>query len=312
MVRLKGLGRYWDQYVRYQMSTPSFQGDINHIIDHGYGHLLRSLPAEKSIVTFHDSTASVMEGISWRTRLAVRYSLAAMQKAACVITDSEKSREGFLKLVPYPEKKVHVVYPGIDRAFRVLPDQEKIREVYQLPKSFILHVGHNLPYMNLDQVLLTMESLLKDKRLDVHLVKVGEPFTKKQEAILERSDLKKKVLHLGKVSLQDLVSIYNCAEMLFYPVYYAGFGLPPLEAMACGTPVLCSNRGSLPEILGDAALMVDLGDHEKIVEAVALLLTDQNISQRYRMKGLRRAESFTWEETAHQVLAIYRNVYEAN
>jgi hypothetical protein len=100
---------------------------VNHVIDHGYGHLLHSLCKEKSIVTFHESVVNKLEDISWRTRFSVRYSFLALRRAARIITDSKISRNDFLNLVDFPEERVHVIYPGVDSAFRILPNRPELR-----------------------------------------------------------------------------------------------------------------------------------------------------------------------------------------
>src|SRR3990172_8578610 len=310
-VRLKGSARYWDQYVRYQWLSRSFQGDVNHIIDHGYGHLVYTLPAHKTVVTFHDSTVNTLSGMAYSTRLSVQYSFTAMRKAARIITDSHVSRRDFLSLVNYPENHVEVVYPGIDPAFQPLQDREELKRRLSLPGTYILHVGHTLPYMNVEKVLMALECLVKRHGIDAHLVKVGDAFTRGHEALLDRLDLKGRVIHLGKIPLKDLIAIYNCADALLYPVLYAGFGLPPLEAMACGIPVVCSDRGALPEIVGDAAIMTDPEDHQQIAAHVAVLLADSSVREAYRAKGLRQAQKYSWDNTARQVLAIYRQVHES-
>jgi glycosyltransferase involved in cell wall biosynthesis len=289
----------------------SVQGDVNHVIDHGYGHLLHSLCKQKSIVTFHDSVVNKLDEISWRTRFSVRYSFLALRKAARIITDSKNSRMDFLNLVDFPEERVHVIYPGVDSAFRILPDRMELRKRYGLPSSFILHVGNNLPYMNVDGVLIMLQHLVQ-KGFDVSLVRVGESLTKRQETFLNKTNLRSKVLQLGAIPLEDLVATYNCAELLIYPALYAGFGLPPLEAMACGTPVICSNRGSLPEITDGAALMVDPEDHSKMVDITAELLTDRDLQEACRTKGLKQSKLYSWDRTAAEVLSVYRSVYQEN
>ena len=310
-IRLKGNFRYWDQYVRYQWLSRGVQGDVNHVIDHGYGHLLHSLCKGKSIVTFHDSVVNKLNVISWRTRFSVRYSFLALRKAARIITDSEISRNDFLSLVNFPEEKVHVIHPGVDSAFRILPDHAELKKQYILPSSYILHVGNNLRYMNVDGVLLTFQQLVK-RGFDISLVRVGDRFTKKQEAFLEKADLQNRVMQLSAIPLENLVAIYNCADVMIYPALYAGFGLPPLEAMACGTPVICSNRGSLSEIAGDAALMVDPENQANMADATAQLLADRNLQQSYRLKGLQQAKIYSWDKTAAEVLSVYRSVYQEN
>ncbi|HEY7161398.1 MAG TPA: glycosyltransferase, partial [Acidobacteriota bacterium] len=104
----------------------------------------------------------------------------------------------------------------------------------------------------------------------------------------------------------------NCADLLVYPALYAGFGLPPLEAMACGTPVICSNRGSLPEITADAALMINPEDPVNMADAAERMLTDSNLSEMYRARGLTQAKLYSWDKTAAEVLSVYRSVYQEN
>jgi glycosyltransferase involved in cell wall biosynthesis len=310
-IRLNGNFRYWDQYVRYQWLSRGVQGDVNHVIDHGYGHLLHSICKEKSIVTFHDSVVNKLNEISWRTRFSVRYSFLALRKAARIITDSKISRNDFLNLVDFPQERVHVIYPGVDSAFRILPDHAELRKQYNLPASYLLHVGNNLPYMNVDGALLTFQQLVK-KGFDISLVRVGDRFTKKQEAFLGKANLQNRAIQLGAISLENLVAVYNCAEVLIYPALYAGFGLPPLEAMACGTPVICSNRGSLSEIAGEAAMVVDPENQSSMADATAKLLADRNLQETYRAKGLQHARIYSWDKTAAEVLSVYRSVFHEN
>ena len=303
--------RYWDQYIRYQRLSKTFHGDVNHIIDHSYGHLVNSLPAHRTIVTFHDSTVMKVNTIPYRTRLSLRYSLKAVRKAAMVIADSQISRQDFLYLVDYPEDKVKVVYPGIDYSFKMMQNRDALKKHYNLPGIYILHIGHNLAYMNVEGVFLVLNCLVRRYGINAQLIKVGNRFTATQERLLDRLDLRKRVIHFGRVPFHDLPVIYNCADVLLYPVLYTGFGLPPLEAMACGTPVVCSNRGSLPEIVGDAALMADPEDHQQLAMHVMSLLTDETLRDTYRTKGFQQAQCYSWNKTAREVLVIYRKVYEA-
>ncbi len=305
------VARYWDQYVRYQRFSKTSAGDVNHVIDHGYGHLLLSLPAHNTVVTFHDSMVTKVKGVAFSTRLSLRYSLTAIRKAAMVIADSWTSREDFLNLVDYPEEKVKVVYLGIDPSFHMVQDRDALKRRYQLPGKYILHIGHTLNYTNLERVFLALGCLVRQYGVDVQLIKVGDPFSAGQERLLDKLDLRTRVLHLGKVPFRDLPTIYNCADVLLYPVLYAGFGWPPLEAMACGTPVVSSNRGSLPEILGDAAILTDPEDHQQMAAHVAALLTDGTLREAYRVKGFQQAQRYRWDKTAREVLAIYRQIANA-
>src|SRR5207248_1742900 len=120
-----------------------------------------------------------------------------------------------------------------------------------------------------------------------------------------------RMTQLGRVPLARLVELYNGADVLVYPAYYAGFGWPPLEAMACGTPVVCSNRGALPEVLGSAAVLVEPDDYRELAERVAAILTDDRLRTACRLKGWEQARRYTWERAAREVLNVYRTLHAA-
>jgi glycosyltransferase involved in cell wall biosynthesis len=129
-------------------------------------------------------------------------------------------------------------------------------------------------------------------------------------AVVEELQLDKRVHFVGRVSSEDLLYLYNAAEMLAHPAFYEGFGLPPLEAMACGLPVVVSDVASLPEVVGDAGLLVDPHNVDELTVAMWRVLNDAELRQEMREKGLRQAERFSWERAARETLDIYRLVYE--
>ncbi len=303
--------RYWDQYVRYQRLSRVCQGDVNHIVDHGYAHLVYSLAPERTVVTFHDSAVSRTNGIPLRTRLAFRYSLNGLKRAARVMADSEASRRDLLSEVDYPPERVRVVYLGVDPSFHVAPDRERVRARYGLSGPSVLHVGHTQPYMNLERVLETIQILAGRHGIDVRLVKVGGSFTPEQSALAARLGIRDRITELGHVRFEDLPGLYRAADVLLYPPLSAGFGLPLVEAMASGTPVVCSNRGSLPEIAGDAAIQIDPETPTAMAEQVAVALTDASAREALRRKGLARARRFSWDATARAVLGVYRELGSA-
>ncbi len=127
---------------------------------------------------------------------------------------------------------------------------------------------------------------------------------------VEQLDLQRHVIFLGRVQNGDLVYLYNLARCLAHPAYYEGFGLTPLEAMACGTPVVASNVSSLPEVVGDAALLIDPNSEEELAVALQRLLTDETLAASLREKGLARARTFSWERTAEETLAVYQRTFD--
>jgi glycosyltransferase involved in cell wall biosynthesis len=300
--------RYWDQYVRYQRLAREQASDVNHIVDHGYGHLATSLPPARTVVTFHDAIVVKVPGIGLRTRLSLSHSLRAMRGAARIVTDSAQSRADLLEILVYPPDRAHVVYPGIAPAFRPPVDREALRRTLGFARPTILHVGHTQPYMNLPRVLGALDALVRRSGVDAEFVKVGGGLTDEQRRLVERHGLSDRVKEVGPVPLDRLVDLCGAADVLIYPPLYAGFGLPPLEAMACGTPVVCSNRGSLPEVVGEAAELCDAEDEAALARALATLLTDTRAREKRRALGLARAAQFSWDATARAMLQVYREV----
>lgn len=303
--------RYWDQYVRYQRYARASAADINHLIDHGYGHLAYSLPPDRTVVTFHDATVMKVPGVSLRTRLSLRYSLRAIRRVARVIAVSGASRDDLLELIDYPPERVAVVHQGIDPSFRPPGDREALRRRLGFEGPTLLHVGHTQAYMNVPRVIAVLDQLVRHLGIDARLVKVGDALTPEQQVLVDRLGLRARVRALGRVAFADLPGVYAAADVLLYPPLYAGFGLPPLEAMACGTPVVCSNRGSLPEVVADAALVEDPDDEARLAERVAAVVTDERVRAQCRTRGLERAAAFTWDRTARGVLEVYRSIGHA-
>jgi glycosyltransferase involved in cell wall biosynthesis len=176
-------------------------------------------------------------------------------------------------------------------------------------KKAILHVGHCQPRKNVERLLTALE-LLNRQRVAFHFIQVGGVFTPAQRRLLESSGLEHHVRQVSRVSEEDLVRLYNVADVFVLPSLYEGFGLPVLEAMACGTPVVAANAASLPEVVGDAGLLVDPRSPEAIAKAIAQVLGDPALASDLRERGLRRAREFTWERTAEQTMHVYTNIAE--
>ena len=295
--------------MRYQRLAGRVDADVCHIVDHGYGHLGYRLPRERTVVTFHDAVVVRVPHVGWRTRLSLRYSLGAIRRVARVIAVSAAARADFLALVDYPPARVSVVHQGIDPAFGPPADRQADRRALGFDRPTVLHVGHTLSYMNLPRVIGAFDRLVR-RGVDARLVKVGD-LTADQRALVGRLGLSDRVVTLGRVPLADLPRVYGAADVLLYPPLYAGFGLPPLEAMACGTPVVCSDRGALPEVAGDAASFADAEDEDAIAMRLAEVLTDPVLAAARREHGLARAARFTWDATVDGVLAVYGDLGRA-
>jgi glycosyltransferase involved in cell wall biosynthesis len=224
---------------------------------------------------------------------------------------SETTRRDVVTRYGIPPERVRVVYHGVNPRFKPvrLAASQQIKDKYQLPDQYILAVGTIEPRKNL-VVLLEAYHVLRQHNPDLQLVIAGkrgwhsEPFFER----LQTLGLTDQVKLLGFVPDEDLPALYNFAEAFAFPSIYEGFGLPVLEAMACGTPVVCSNTSSLPEVAGEAALLLAPTDTRGWSTALQQVLDNPALRADLRQRGLRQAAQFTWAETAQQTLALYRTV----
>lgn len=306
-----GWRRYWDQYVRYERWAPSQAGDVNHVIDHGFAHLARRLPPGRTIVTFHDAVVARLESIHWRTRMAFRYSTNALRSAAAVVCVSQAARQDLGALVDLPDDRVHVIPWGIDEAFQPPADRDAVRRRLGFKGNIVLMVGHTHDYMNVERMLRAVATVVARQGIDATIVKIGLPFTPGQMRLISELELGERVQFAGRVAQADLPAFYQAADVLLYAPLLAGFGLPPVEAMACGTPVVASNRGSIPEIVGDAALLVDAEDSAGLADAVGEVLTSPVRRRRLIDAGFACAGRYEWSTAARRMLDLYRAVARA-
>ena len=226
-----------------------------------------------------------------------------------ILVDSEATRRDLVNLLHVPDKKMTVHMLGVDPRFRPLSDHDvrPIREKNQLPETYMLFVGTYEPRKNITGLLDAYHRLRADLPDAPPLVLVGWRGWLYEE-IFEKAQSLNLMAHthwLEHTPSSDLPAIYNAASMLVLPSHYEGFGLPALEAMACGTPAIVANRSSLPEVVGDTGLLVDPDDPENIADAMQRVLTDHALSTRLQQEGLARAATFTWQRTAEIALSVY-------
>ena len=240
----------------------------------------------------------------------------AAARARIIIAVSETTRQDIIKVLGIAPERVKVVYNGVDEVFRPLPDSDAlatVRERYELPAKFILSVGTVQPRKNIE-ALISAFALLRADFPDHYLVLAGGTGWKSEglKAFINGKGLEGKVHLTGYVDQDDLPALYNLAEVFAFPSLYEGFGLPVLEAMACGIPVVTSNTSCLPEIAGDAAILVDPGKVEEIAQGIGQLLSSAELRNQCREKGLERVKLFTWEQCARGTLAVLREALEAS
>lgn len=270
----------------------------------------------RSVVTIHDCI-HLMFPQYLPNRAAYAYARATMwaaaRRSARVLTVSEASKRDILRYFDIPPEKVVVVYNGIDERFSVPPaaeDVARVRERYQLDQRFVLYAGTIKPHKNLIRLIHAFHELRASGFDDVSLLISGDEISKLpalRRAVHEHK-LHKHVRFLGHLPDEMLAILYRLAAVFVFPSLYEGFGLPPVEAMASGTPVVTSNVSSLPEVTGDAALLVDPYDVDSIVDGLSRVLSDPALAQTMRQKGLVRAREFSWERSVGRTLALYREI----
>lgn len=322
--RASRLDRYLTRYWRIPQRLVS-DSDVYHIVDHANSHWIRRLAADRTVVTCHDLmllkllTGDVRsrEGTPLLAAAAFRWSVSHLPQAAAVVCDSNATRDDARRLLGCAPERLHVVYPGLATAFRPLPDRSEMRA--QLRRSFgvtapvmLLHVGHRFFYKNVEGLLHALAWLVRKGRNSVQLVRVGEDLTADQQGLIRRLGLTSHVRLVGAVGLGDLVRLYNAADALVYPSLAEGFGWPIVEAMACGTPVVCSARGALAEVAGTAASLVDPEDPVDIAQGVTRVLDDEPFRRELVQRGLDRSRAFGWDEARTRLRALYVIVAEGS
>jgi glycosyltransferase involved in cell wall biosynthesis len=234
-----------------------------------------------------------------------------VERAARVIADSKNTKKDLIELLNVTPEKISVVPAGVESCFRPVRDTVKLTNVrsrYNLPQWFILSVGTIEPRKNLSRLISAYGQLRRQTGLPHALVIAGQKGWLYQGIFEQvvKDGLTEHVLFPGFVADADLPALYTLADLLAFPSLYEGFGLPPLEAMACGTPVVASNNSSLPEAVGTAALLVDAEDVEGLTETIARVLCDANLRVRLSDLGRAQAARFTWSDAALKLLDAYR------
>ncbi len=239
----------------------------------------------------------------------------AVERARFILADSLSTRWDLIELMAAEPERVGVLYPGVEARFVPIDDPatlDPVRVRYRLPERFVLGLGTLQPRKNFDGLVDAFGRLLAARGheplfADLRLVIAGGAGWLYEEIMgrIERSGLEQRVQLLGFVEDGDLPALYNLASVFAFPSWYEGFGVPLLEAMACGTPVVSADNSSLPEVVGNAGLLVSAGDSEGLAGAMAQLLSDGELRERFGRAGQERARRFTWGSAAQQLLETY-------
>ena len=233
-----------------------------------------------------------------------------------IIAVSENTKQDIIELCGVSPEKIKVIYSGIGRQYRKINNNAggqnftSVQKKYNLPKKFILYLGTLEPRKNVEGVIQAYNELrIKNRELaDVKLVIAGGSGWKVKNIFKEwgKSKYKDDIKFLGYVGADDKAYLYNLAALFVYPSFYEGFGFPPLEAMACGVPVVCSTVSSLPEVAGEAAIMADPYNITEIATAMELILTSYDLRNNLIRKGLEQAGRFSWKKSAEKYLEVFK------
>src|SRR5215831_5257312 len=270
----------------------------------------------RSVVTIHDTIPLTFPQYL-PNKLAHAYARGSMWVAAHhshrILTVSEASKRDILRFFNVPAEKVVVVHNAIDERFSRTPrpeDVERVRERFQLQQRFVLYVGNIKPHKNLERLIEAFHALRRGELDDLKLLIIGDQISRYPalRRAVHRLKLHKHVRFLGYLPDETLAILYRLASVFVFPSLYEGFGLPPLEAMASGAPVVTSNVSSLPEVTGDAAVLVDPYDVGAIEAGMRRVLTDPALAAEMSRLGLLRAREFSWESSVARILGVYQKV----
>jgi glycosyltransferase involved in cell wall biosynthesis len=268
------------------------------------------------IITIHDLAFFEVPTMYNTMRRFYKQSIAeySIRRAAHVIAISEKTRADILARFKISDNKITTIAYGKSPSFKRLSAEKHVSlsKKYDLFRPFFLFVGTLQPRKNLHNLVAAFGRVRRETDLPHELVVAGEKgwLTRDVVELAGEHGVADRVRQLGAVPHADMAALYNCAEALVYPSWYEGFGLPPLEAMACGTPVIASRAASLPEVVGDAGILVDPSDVPGLADAMCRIVRDKALREDLIRRGLARAEMYSWEKCARETFTVYRRVYE--
>jgi len=316
------LKKYAERFYHHPRAVNKIDADIFHIIDHTNAHVAYGLKklGKPVVVTCHDLVQYVYpEILKNQSRFPAlslamwQYSVKGIKAADGAIAISTNTAQDITKYLKVDPKQVAVVLNGVDANFKVLDLQitaDWKQKHQQSPEEIcLLNVGSNHQRKNIDTVLKVLQAIVEEG-LSVRLWRIGDGFTPKQQQFIDTHNLDQHITLISKANQQELIQFYNAADILLAPSLYEGFGLTILEAMGCGTPVITSNVSSLPEVAGDAAVIVDPLDVDAMVKAIEQIHHNAAFRQDLIARGLIRVKEFSWQKTATQTASFYQKVVE--
>lgn len=271
----------------------------------------------KVVVTCHDLISVFFpENLPLASRLFYsRWMPYSYRKAALIIADSEHTKKDLMSLLKIPEKNIRVIHLAVAKEFKPIKNKKKLTEVrkkYKTGSKYLLHVGTLEPRKNL-QFLVRAFALAYREGISENLVITGKKgwYYNGLFELVNKLNLQEKVIFTGYAEEKDLPALYSGATAFLFPSLYEGFGLPPLEALACGTPVISSSTSSLPEVIGKAGILLPPRDERLWAKNILKIIHDKGLAVTLKKMGPRQAAKFTWENTARKTIGVYREILES-
>lgn len=306
--------KFFEEYY-FPESLKNNSIDIYHVPQNGIG-----LPSKKSCIyisTIHDLIPYVMPETAGKGYL--KRFIGAMpqiiQNSNTIITVSEFSKKDILRIFNVDENKIKVTYLAAEDYFRPMEKSVArlfLKDKYNINEDFILYVGGFSPRKNVRSLLIAFSRIYKNLSKDYKVLILGSANDEHSYliALCETLNISDKVIFTGYVPYEDLPFFYNACNVFVYPSLYEGFGLPPLEAMSCRVPVITSNISSIPEVVGDSALLINPFDTEELKNAIEMVLENPELTEKLSNMGYARSKNFNWKNTALQTLDVYKDSYE--
>jgi glycosyltransferase involved in cell wall biosynthesis len=276
--------------------------------------IIPTLLGRRTLTTIHDASAILFgETHSFKVKTIGRLLFkAASQRTGAIVTPSVASKKDVVKISGVSEDKVTVTYEAVDESYRRVSPEEiiKVRQKYQLPEDYLLFNATLEPRKNAVRLIRAYHQVRKRYGAENSLVMTGKKGWLYEEifGLVKSLGLEKEVIFTGWVPDGDLPAIYSGASVLVYPSLFEGFGLSILKAFACGTPVVTSNVSSLPEVAGEAAVMVDPYDTNALAEGIWKVISEEKLALELRRKGYEQVKKFSWEKMAKETLGIYKKL----
>ena len=313
------LDSYVTRFLRYPLAAGMRPSSVYHIIDQGYAHLAALLPGDRVIASCHDLTLLRAEegdaGSRGRASSVLRFrvSTSFLRRVARVVVPTDVTRRDVQRLIGVDASRIDLVPYGVSAAFRPFEDGRRAALKGAIARGAavaVLHVSNGHPYKNDDGVLRTIAAL-HGGGLSATLVRVGAPLSGPQRALARDLGVSGAIVECGSVSDERLVELYNACDVLLFPSRHEGYGWPPLEAMACATPVVASECAALREVCDGAALHAPAHDAAALARQVRLAVEEGQLRDRLRWAGIERAARCSWQRTVDGFATAYGRVAAA-